>query len=203
VRGRERADVAAADDQRDDRAGTGQPGDRIGQPPAVGDRFDVQGDGGGLLVVRQMVEHILGGEVGAVAQPDREADTVARLGEGEGQSVVDPAAGRHDGDPAGRYVGRTGHEARDQSAARREEPGGVRPEQPDPGTDRHRGQIVLIALAFRAGFGEPAAVDDHGAGTGRRGLGHDVRACLCGDADQCQVDRAVHGGRADRRVEPG
>ena len=69
----------------------------------------------------------------AFPMPDGEADAVPGLGQQERQGVVDPAAGRDDGDPAGSDLGGPGHEAGRHPGMGGEEAAGVGPEQPDPG----------------------------------------------------------------------
>ena len=170
------------------------------QASAVPDRFDVQRDRAGRRVARDIVQDVGRRHVRRVAEPYRQADPLAGLGEPERERVVHAAAGRDHGDAPGRHRRRTRHEARRQPGRRHDEAAGIGPEQPYPRGGGDRGQLPLQCHAVITRLGESAAADDRGAGAGRGCLREHSWAGLGGHADHRQVDRAVGGRRAHGTV---
>ena len=124
----------------------------------------------------QVVEHVGRGDVDAVAEPDRQADAVPRLGEQERQRVVDPAAGRDDSDAAGGHRGGRGTKLAVSPAAGAKKPLVLGPSRRIPVVRDDRGQLALKRDALRARLGEAAAADDRGPHPRLRRLGQEFRA---------------------------
>ena len=196
----EGTDVVATDNERDDRLPGAEAPHRVDEPGPVGDGLDVQCDRARVGVGGEVVEDVRCGDVDGVPDADREADAVPGLGQQERQGVVDPAAGRDDGDPARSNLGGPGHEAGRHPGMGGEEATRVGPEQPDPGggDDLREGRLVPDAAPAR--LGEPAAADHGGPGPGPCGVVQHRGAGRGRNADHGEIERACLGGGGQRRV---
>ncbi len=197
---RERIHVGAARLERDDRHAGGDALDRLHEAAPVGHALDRECDDFDRRIFGERIQHVCKAHVGRVAEPDAEPDPEPLPGREERERVVHAAALGNDREATRGKARRRPDEARAQLLGRREEPGRVRPENPQPGLRGDRHELGLERLTARAGLGPAARMDDCGAGIGPRGLSQDTRHSLRRHRDEHEVDGIAQVGQP---LDPG
>ncbi len=191
------------------RAGRGRPAlhrqdrflarDAAGDPPEparIAERLQVERDQPGVRVVLPVLEQVVGGDVGLVADRDEGGQADPPLLRLLQQREPERAALGGEGDRAGRQRARP--ERRVQPRRRDGEAEAVRPDEPSPVGSNQREELVLTLAPFVADLGEAGRDHADRARAGAERLLDAGEHVARGQADDGQIRRL--GQVADRPV---
>ena len=183
------AEVGFADRQNHDGFARDRPADCIEQHATVGHPFQMDRDHVGGRIFREVIDGVGDRDIGAVPNPDRQADAQALLIGHERHRDVDSAGLGDDADISGPEPGGSGQKRTEKLFRRAHEARCIRPQQPDTAIVADPENLGLSFVAVSAGFRKAARHHERGAGTAGRRFAKDIGRCLRRYDHRNQVDR--------------